>query len=360
MDDRTHADLQLSAYTYELPPERVAQNPVEPRDHARLLTVVSCTEHRHNWVYDLPMLLQPGDLLILNNTKVLPARLTGQRAGGGTAEVLLLEEKAPLVWLALVKPGRRLKPGSPIYFGDQRDKPELVASILESDPATHGRLIAFTVPSGESFFAVCDRLGKLPLPPYITDSVAPPERYQTTYAQQPGAVAAPTAGLHFTPELLQRLRNHGIDHHFITLHVGIGTFRPVEAETITDHTMHAEWLDVPAETVAAIHRTKAAGGRVIAVGTTVTRALEGAAQEDGLAPMTGKTNLFIYPGYQWRVIDGLMTNFHLPGASLMMLVSALVGRQRLLKLYEEAIQEQYRFYSFGDAMLILPEGWQGC
>ena len=354
----TSDDLKLSSYHYELPPERIAQDPVEPRDHSRLLTLTSPTEYAHNHVYDLPELLQPGDLLVLNDTKVLPARLFGQKPEGAAVEILLLEERAHLQWLALVKPGRRLKPGATIYFGEALDPPELIAEILDSDPETNGRILQFTIPSGESFYDVCDRLGKMPLPPYITDSTASPERYQTIYADRLGAVAAPTAGLHFTPELFERLEARGIDRAFITLHVGVGTFRPVEAETITDHKMHGEWLEVSETTVEKILQTKADGGRVIAVGTTVTRALEGAAQTGELQPLQGKTNLFIYPGYQWQVLDGLMTNFHLPESSLMMLVSAMIGRQRLLQLYAEAVSEQYRFYSFGDAMIVLPEGWQ--
>ncbi|MEO1297825.1 MAG: tRNA preQ1(34) S-adenosylmethionine ribosyltransferase-isomerase QueA, partial [Cyanobacteria bacterium J06636_16] len=282
MGDRTEADLQLSSYHYDLPPERIAQNPVEPRDHARLLTITSPTEHAHNHVYDLPNLLRPGDLLVLNNTKVLPARLFGRKPEGASVEILLLEERSPLCWLALVKPGRRLKPGAIIHFGETPDQPMLVAQVLESDPETHGRLLQFTIPGGESFYTVCDRLGEMPLPPYITDSSAPPERYQTIYAERLGAVAAPTAGLHFTPELFEQLETAGIDRTFITLHVGVGTFRPVESETITNHKMHAEWLDVSAATVAKIRQTKANGGRVIAVGTTVTRALEGAAQDGEL------------------------------------------------------------------------------
>jgi S-adenosylmethionine:tRNA ribosyltransferase-isomerase len=352
-------DLQLSAYHYDLPPDRIAQNPVEPRDQARLLTINSPTGHCHQRVCDLPALLRPGDLLVLNDTKVLPARLFGRKAeGGAQVEILLLEARSPQEWLALVKPGRRLKPGAVIHFGENLDQPELIAEVLASDPETNGRFLQFTIPSGESFFTVCDRLGNMPLPPYITDSSAPPDRYQTIYAEKMGAVAAPTAGLHFTPDLFDRLTAVGIDRAFITLHVGVGTFRPVESATITDHKMHAEWLDVPADTVEKIQATKARGGRVIAVGTTVTRALEGAAQAGELQPLQGKTNLFIYPGYQWQVLDGLMTNFHLPESSLMMLVSAMIGRLRLLELYEVAKAEQYRFYSFGDAMLILPEAWQ--
>ena len=358
MGDRIEADLQLSSYHYDLPPEQIAQDPIEPRDHARLLTITAPTDHAHNHVYDLPKLLRPGDLLVMNDTKVLPARLFGRKPEGATVEILLLEERSPLRWLALVKPGRRLKPGAEIYFGDNPDQPDLIARVVDSDAETHGRILQFTIPNGGSFYDVCDRLGQMPLPPYITESSAPPDRYQTIYAEKLGAVAAPTAGLHFTPTLFDRLEAAGINHTFITLHVGVGTFRPVEVETVTDHKMHAEWLDVSEATVNQIHQTKANGGRVIAVGTTVTRALEGAAQGGQLRPLQGKTDLFIYPGYQWQVLDGLMTNFHLPGASLMMLVSALIGRQRLLALYEEAIREQYRFYSFGDAMLILPEGWQ--
>jgi S-adenosylmethionine:tRNA ribosyltransferase-isomerase len=293
-------------------------------------------------------------LLVLNDTKVLPARLFGQKLEGAAVEILLLEERSPLHWLALVKPGRRLKPGATIHFGEQPQQPDLVAEVLESDPDTNGRILRFTIPNGESFYDVCDRLGKMPLPPYITESTAPADRYQTIYADKLGAVAAPTAGLHFTPDLFTRLEQRGIDHTFITLHVGVGTFRPVEAETITDHTMHAEWLDVSAATVDKIRQTKAQGGRVIAVGTTVTRALEGAVQEGELHPLQGKTNLFIYPGYRWQVLDGLLTNFHLPESSLMMLVSAMISRQRLLDLYAEAVRQNYRFYSFGDAMLILP------
>ncbi|HEY9738671.1 MAG TPA: tRNA preQ1(34) S-adenosylmethionine ribosyltransferase-isomerase QueA [Trichocoleus sp.] len=348
-------DYSLASYEYSLPAERIAQNPVTPRDHSRLLVVDTRSTHQHRIFLDLPDLLQPGDLIILNNTKVIPARLRGRKASGtGEVEVLLLEERAPNCWLALVKPGRRLKPGAVIHFGSEPHGPELIAHVVDTDPETSGRLLEFSVPSGEPLVDLIDRLGQMPLPPYITQSQAAPEQYQTIYAEQPGAVAAPTAGLHFTEDLFTRLSAQRIDHTFITLHVGVGTFRPVEAEDITAHAMHSEWIDVSAETVEKIHRTKARGGRVIAVGTTVTRALEGAAQNGSLAPFRGKTNLFIYPGYQWKVLDGLITNFHLPGSSLLMLVSALIGRDRLLDLYQEAINCDYRFYSFGDAMLILP------
>jgi S-adenosylmethionine:tRNA ribosyltransferase-isomerase len=226
---------------------------------------------------------------------------------------------------------------------------------METDEATGGRLLQFDLPEGISLVELLDVYGEVPLPPYITQSKAQSEQYQTVYAQHPGAIAAPTAGLHFTSELLQELRDRGINQAFITLHVGVGTFRPVEVENVITHKMHEEFIEVPPETVEQIRATKASGGRIIAVGTTVTRALEGAAKSGNLQPFCGKTDLFIYPGYEWQVVDGLITNFHLPRSSLLMLVSALIGRERLLNIYQQAIASQYRFYSFGDAMLILPE-----
>lgn len=356
-------DLQRSAYDYDLPADRIAQNPVIPRDSSRLLVVNSRTEHRHCSFRDLPDLLQAGDLLVLNDTRVIPARLYGRTLRGVRVEVLLLEEDEQGHWLALVKPGRRLKPGTEIELGEvglanirgEGDRFNLRAQVLARDEATGGRSLAFNLPAGYSLLQVLDQLGQVPLPPYITNSQAAPEQYQTVYAEQPGSAAAPTAGLHFTPELLSRLQNKGIQQAFVTLHVGVGTFRPVEVEDITTHAMHGEWSEVSTSVVEQIRQTKAQGGRVIAVGTTATRALEGAAQTGQLQPFCDKTNLFIYPGYQWRVVDGLITNFHLPKSSLMMLVSALIGRQRLLAMYQEAIAQNYRFYSFGDAMLILPE-----
>lgn len=352
-----NSDRLLAAYDYCLPEERIAQSPAVPRDSARLLVVKDATQHTHSIVRDLPNLLRSGDLLVLNNTRVIPARLYGRKPSGLPVEVLLLEPQAIADrWLALVKPGRRLKPGAEIVFGDSTETlPPLRATVLETDRPTGGRILQFDVPAGETLASVLDRLGHVPLPPYITDTQAEPDQYQTVYAARPGAVAAPTAGLHFTPELLQQLQERGIQQAFVTLHVGVGTFRPVEAEDITTHQMHAEWVEVPPQTVEQIRQTKANGGRVIAVGTTAVRSLEGAAQSGTLQPVCGKINLFIYPGYEWRVVDGLLTNFHLPKSSLMMLVSALIGRQRLLDLYQIAIDQQYRFYSFGDAMLILPE-----
>lgn len=231
----------------------------------------------------------------------------------------------------------------------------LTATVLETDKATGGRLLQFDVPEGVSLVELLEVYGEIPLPPYINESEAGDEQYQTVYARRPGAIAAPTAGLHFTPELLDKLRDRRINQAFVTLHVGLGTFRPVEVEDVTSHQMHEEWMEVPLATVEQIRATKAAGGRVIAVGTTVVRALEGAAKSGDLQPFCGKTDLFIYPGYELRVVEGLITNFHLPRSSLLMLVSAFIGRQRLLKIYQEAIAARYRFYSFGDAMLILPE-----
>ncbi|WP_375341433.1 tRNA preQ1(34) S-adenosylmethionine ribosyltransferase-isomerase QueA [Lyngbya sp. CCY1209] len=362
-----NSDTSLQAYHYELPPDRIAQNPVVPRDASRLLVVDSPHSHRHRLFRDVPDLLQPGDLLILNDTKVLPARLYGRKSSGAAIEILLLEERSPDCWLALVKPGKRFKLGSQLEFDSRTGDEVLRATVLEIDPDTGGRLLKFEVPEGQSFISRLDQFGQIPFPPYVTDSGALPEQYQTIYADRPGAVAAPTAGLHFTDTLFERLEQRGIDRAFVTLHVGVGTFRPVEVEDITTHQMHGEWAEVPPETAEKIARTRDRGGRVIAVGTTVVRTLEGTAtlqnSENGrIQPYCGQTNLFIYPGYRWRMVDALITNFHLPRSSLLMLVSALIGRRRLLELYQDALEQpendlgnRYRFYSFGDAMLILPE-----
>ncbi|AFY31086.1 tRNA preQ1(34) S-adenosylmethionine ribosyltransferase-isomerase QueA [Calothrix sp. PCC 7507] len=396
-------DGLLSGYEYELPSELIAQNPVVPRDSSRLLVVNSRNTGNEttplNHIFsDLPELLRSGDLLVMNNTRVMPARLYGRKSTGAEIEVLLLEERQYNCWLALVKPGKRFKRGAKIIFdvrgvgesgsagvgelgsagvgelgsagvgelgsrgeisSSSSSSPSLTATVLETDKATGGRLLQFDVPEGMSLVQLLDIYGEVPLPPYINSSEADDEQYQTVYAQHPGAIAAPTAGLHFTSELLAKLRDRGINQAFVTLHVGVGTFRPVEVENVTTHQMHEEWMEVPPTTVEQIRATKAAGGRVIAVGTTVVRALEGAAQSGELQPFCGKTDLFIYPGYQVRVVEGLITNFHLPRSSLLMLVSAFIGRQRLLNIYQKAIAAQYRFYSFGDAMLILPEAVNG-
>ena len=359
---RMNEDFLLSSYTYKLPQSLIAQFPATPRDSSRLLIVDSPNSYKQAIFRDLPNWLRSGDLLVLNDTRVIPARLYGRKSTGSKVEILLLEEKSNNCWLALVKPGKRFTEGSKIIFDPierkkELDGFELSATVVDRDAATGGRLLQFDLPEGKTLWQFMDDYGQLPLPPYITENDSPNERYQTVYAEQPGAIAAPTAGLHFTPELLNKLTQQGIERTHITLHVGVGTFRPVETEEILDHQMHQEWIEVSPETVAKINETKAKGGRVFAVGTTAIRALEGAAQtsQSGtIQPFTGKTDLFIYPGYEWQVVDGLITNFHLPGSSLLMLVSALIGRKRLLSIYQEAIALNYRFYSFGDAMLILP------
>lgn len=361
----SQSDSRLSAYQYELPAALIAQNPVTPRDSARLL-VVNRHHHQHQHFYDLSDLLRPHDLLILNNTRVIPARLFGKKQSGGVAEVLLIEPKESEAigksrsqrWLALVKPGRRLQPGSVVIFGSP-DNPSMRAYIETRDDATNGRIVRLEAQGEQAETPIeelIDQLGQVPLPPYITESESLPAQYQTVFAERKGAIAAPTAGLHFTQRLLSELSDKGIQTAEITLHVGIGTFRPVEVSDIETHKMHEERIEVPLETVEKIRQAKARGGRVIAVGTTSTRALEGATAACGeLQPFNGRTNIFIYPGYQWKVIDGLITNFHLPESSLLMMVSALIGRKRLMAIYEDAIAQKYRFYSFGDAMLILPE-----
>ncbi|MGB7440151.1 MAG: tRNA preQ1(34) S-adenosylmethionine ribosyltransferase-isomerase QueA [Coleofasciculaceae cyanobacterium] len=368
MSQNPKIDQLLSSYDYELPQELIAQNPLSQRDSSRLLVVNSPTQHTHRLFSDLPQLLQPGDLLVLNDTRVLPARLYGYKSTGAPVEILLLENRQNDCWLALVKPGRRLPPGAKICFEPHQQRvasptatggipptSSLSATVLARDEATGGRILQFHLTPGANFEELLADYGQVPLPPYINNSLATPEQYQTIYAQVSGAVAAPTAGLHFTDELLRQCRERDISQAFVTLHVGVGTFRPVEIEDVTQHNMHGEWVEVPNLTVEKIRETKASGGRVIAVGTTVVRSLEGAAGNGELLAYSDKTNLFIYPGYQWRVVDGLITNFHLPRSSLLMLVSALLGRERLLNLYQEAIAHHYRFYSFGDAMLILPE-----
>ncbi len=358
-------DFHLEAYDYELPPECIAQNPVTPRDSSRLLVVSAPTEQVHGYFGDLPQWLKPGDLLVLNNTRVIPARLYGRKSTGSAVEVLLLERCDRHLWLALVKPGRRLKPGAALEFSPHPHHgglPPLRAWISATDPTTGGRFIEFDLLPNQQLEDLLDNYGHIPFPPYVTQTQAQDDQYQTVYAQAAGSVAAPTAGLHFTAKLLKELADLGIEQAMVTLHVGVGTFRPVEVADIRAHQMHQERLEVSRETWEKVKQTQACGGRVIAVGTTSVRALEGAAnwwESQGLGEFPGyygNTDLFIYPGYRWRVVDGLITNFHLPRSSLLMLVSALVGRKRLLALYQEAIAQGYRFYSFGDAMLILPAG----
>ncbi|WP_017307282.1 tRNA preQ1(34) S-adenosylmethionine ribosyltransferase-isomerase QueA [Spirulina subsalsa] len=368
-------DQYLSSYQYELPQELIAQNPAVPRDSSRLLVVDSPKTHAHTVFKDIVDWLQPGDLLVLNNTRVIPARLYGRKSTGAPVEILLLHEVRENCWLCLVKPGKRFKIGSEICFkfspdDGRTDSPSIWARVIERDDATGGRLLEFQVPDGSSLIDLVARVGHVPLPPYITATEADADQYQTVYARELGSAAAPTAGLHFTKELLEKIAAKGVSMTNITLHIGVGTFRPVEVEEINQHKMHSEWLEINAETVKKIQETRAAGGRVIAVGTTAVRALEGAATAQGVSgavpakrylvePFRDRTDLFIYPGYEWKVVDGMITNFHLPGSSLLILVSSLLGRERLLKLYEEAIAEKYRFYSFGDAMYITPEAAVG-
>jgi S-adenosylmethionine:tRNA ribosyltransferase-isomerase len=331
-------------FDFDLPPESIAQQPA-PRGESRLLVLDAEGPERHRTVRDLPRVLKPGDLLVLNDTRVIPARLYGHRLPErGKIELLLTEKVGDRDWDALVKPGRRARPGTVIDLGDG-----LTSEVIEKEPAGRHRL-RFSEPIEPHL----DRLGHVPLPPYIhrPDEAADRERYQTVYARSPGAIAAPTAGLHFSDQLLREIRNAGIETATVTLHVGLGTFKPVTAERIEDHRMERERWEVPVETAEALRRTRARGGRVVAVGTTVVRTLESAALADPQIPAgSGATELFITPGFRFQVVDILLTNFHLPQSTLLMLVSAFAGRERVLAAYAEAIQEGYRFYSYGDAML---------
>ncbi|MEB3235353.1 MAG: tRNA preQ1(34) S-adenosylmethionine ribosyltransferase-isomerase QueA [Cyanobacteriota bacterium] len=357
-------DQRLSSYDYTLPPERIAQRPVEPRHQARLLAVdpagVGPAPHgRHLTVWDLQHELRDGDLLVVNDTRVLRARLEARRATGGAVELLVLEPQGQGRWLCLAKPAKRLKPGD-ILEVIAPGPPPLPVTVLGRDADSGGCMVQF--PPGCSDAASLEPLlvqyGAIPLPPYIHEHDASDnERYQTRYAARPGAVAAPTAGLHLSDELLEAIKAKGIAIATTTLHVGLGTFRPVETEDLSQLELHSEWVEVTPQLVAAVAACRARGGRVIAVGTTSVRSLEAVAQLHGgvLAPHAGPVNLVIQPGYRFAVVQGLLTNFHLPKSSLLLLVSALIGRQRLLDLYAEAIERQYRFFSYGDAMWIPPE-----
>ena len=342
-------ELKKSDFYFDLPQELIAQDPLEDRSSSRLLQLDKKTgEVSHHVFKEVPNFLKPGDCLVLNNTKVIPARLLGQREGtGGHVEVLLLSRKESDVWETLVKPGKKCKPGTRLTFGDGL----LTAEILETLEDGNRRIRFFYDGIWEE---VLDRLGEMPLPPYITHKLKDKNRYQTVYAKYEGSAAAPTAGLHFTKELLAQIEARGIKIVYVTLHVGLGTFRPVKEENVLDHHMHSEWYQVTAEAAQTINATKASGGRVICVGTTSCRTIESAADENGLVKAgSGDTQIFIYPGYRFKVLDGLITNFHLPESTLVMLVSALAGRERVLAAYQEAIRERYRFFSFGDAMIIL-------
>ncbi|HIR41669.1 MAG TPA: tRNA preQ1(34) S-adenosylmethionine ribosyltransferase-isomerase QueA [Candidatus Egerieicola pullicola] len=341
--------MKTHDFYYDLPKERIAQTPVEPRDHSRLLVMDRFTgemEHRH--FYDIVDYLRPGDLLVINDSRVLPARLYGVKEDTGAhMELLLLEQKENQVWECLAKPGKKAKPGTKLIFGDGLLTGEVVEVKEDGN-----RMVQFTCDG--NFYAVLDQIGQMPLPPYITEKLQDKERYQTVYSKELGSAAAPTAGLHFTPELMDKIRAMGVDFASVTLHVGLGTFRPVKAEEVTDHKMHSEHCLLPQETADKILKTKANGGRVIAVGTTSCRTLESVATFTGkIQPWEGYTDIFIYPGYEFKVLDGLITNFHLPESTLIMLVSAFAGREHILHAYEEAVKLEYRFFSFGDACLFI-------
>lgn len=340
--------MKTSDFYYDLPPELIAQTPLERRDGSRLMTLDKATGavgHAH--FYDLPRYLRPGDCLVLNDSRVLPARLIGRREpGGGACEVMLLTDKGDKTWECLVRPGRKLRQGAKVVFGDGALTGEITDVLPDGN-----RLVRFDYQG--IFLEVLDRLGKMPLPPYIKAELQDRERYQTVYSREIGSAAAPTAGLHFTKELLERVEAMGVKVCTVTLHVGLGTFRPVAEEELESHEMHAEFCTVPQETADAVNQTKAAGGRIICVGTTSCRTVESWAGEDGLLKAgSGWTSIYIYPGYRFKVLDALVTNFHLPESTLIMLVSTLAGREHVLAAYEEAVREKYRFFSFGDAMFI--------
>lgn len=341
--------MDVKDFDYDLPEELIAQDPLEDRSSSRLMVLDKKTgDIKHKIFRDVVDYLQPGDCLVLNNTKVIPARLFGVKEGTeAKIEILLLKRKENDIWETLVKPGKKCKPGVKISFGEGL----LIGEVLEV-VEDGNRLIRFHYDG--IFEEILDQLGQMPLPPYITHQLKDKNRYQTVYAKYDGSAAAPTAGLHFTPELLQQIRDMGIDIAEVTLHVGLGTFRPVKVDTIEEHHMHSEFYRIEQSEADKINRAKANGHRVIAVGTTSTRTLESAAEEDGtLREKSGWTDIFIYPGYKFKVIDALITNFHLPQSTLVMLVSALAGREHILAAYKKAVEEKYRFFSFGDAMLIL-------
>lgn len=341
-------ELLKSDFNFDLPQELIAQDPLEDRSSSRLLTLDKYTgEVSHHVFRDIVEYLHSGDCLVLNNTKVIPARLMGEREGTGAhVEVLLLKRRDADVWETLVKPGKKCRPGTRLVFGDGLLRAEVLETVEEGN-----RLIRFEYDG--IFEEVLDKLGEMPLPHYITHKLQDKNRYQTVYAKYEGSAAAPTAGLHFTKELLQQIEDKGVEIAYVTLHVGLGTFRPVKEENLLNHHMHSEYYQVTEEAAEKINRTKQNGGRVICVGTTSCRTVESASDENGVIHAgCDNTEIFIYPGYQFKILDALITNFHLPESTLVMLVSALAGREHVLAAYEEAIRERYRFFSFGDAMFI--------
>ena len=340
--------MMTKDFWYDLPEELIAQTPLERRDASRLMVMNRETgEISHRHFYDIVEYLRPGDCLVMNDSRVLPARLLGHRPSGGAVEVLLLRDLGDKCWECLCKPGRKMQVGSEVIFGNG----ELTAVVREVREDGN-RVVEFCYQG--IFLEVLERLGKMPLPPYIKEELADQERYQTVYSREVGSAAAPTAGLHFTQELLEKIRNMGVNTAFVTLHVGLGTFRPVKAEQITDHHMHSELCMMNEETADVLNRTKETGGRIICVGTTSCRTLESLVMENGRFTVGSKwTDIFIYPGYRFKAMDGLITNFHLPESTLVMLVSAFAGREHVLNAYAQAVKERYRFFSFGDAMCII-------
>ena len=341
--------MKTSDFFYDLPEELIAQDPLEERTASRLLVLNRETGAiEHKIFSDVIDYLNEGDCLVINNTRVIPARLIGEKEGtGGKVEVLLLKRRANDVWETLVKPGKKLRPGARVTFGDGRLKAEILEIAEEGN-----RLVRFYYEG--IFEEILDSLGEMPLPPYITHKLEDKEMYQTVYAKFDGSAAAPTAGLHFTKELLSKIEEKGIKIASITLHVGLGTFRPVKVDDVNNHHMHTEWYEVNAEAADIINETKRNGGRVICVGTTSCRTIESVADENGyMKAKTGETDIFIYPGYKFKVMDGLITNFHLPESTLVMLVSAFAGKENVLAAYETAVKERYRFFSFGDAMILI-------
>lgn len=338
-----------SEFYYDLPEELIAQTPIEPRDHSRLLKIDrNSGEIEHSHFYNLCNYLKKGDLLVMNDSRVLPARLFGVKEGtGAVVEFLLLEQKGDKLWEILVRPGKKAKPGAKFTFGDGLLRAEIIETVEGGN-----RIAQFECE--ENFFAALESVGQMPLPPYIKEKLKDKERYQTVYSRELGSAAAPTAGLHFTKEMLRNLENIGVKLAYVTLHVGLGTFRPVKEDNVLDHKMHSEHYHLPKETAELIKKTKTEGGRVIAVGTTSCRTLESVGTFfNSMDEREGYTDIFIYPGYEFKVIDGLITNFHLPESTLIMLVSAFLGYENTMNAYQKAVEERYRFFSFGDAMLIL-------
>lgn len=339
--------MKKSDFFFDLPEDLIAQTALEKRDASKLLCLNKKSgDISHKHFFDILDMIKPGDCLVLNDSRVLPARLFGSRETGGAVEVLLLKDLGNDRWEALTRPGRKTKKGSEVFFGDGSLKAKVVDELDDGK-----RVVEFTY--GGIFLEILEKLGQMPLPPYIHEKLSDPERYQTVYSKTPGSAAAPTAGLHFTNDLLNKIEEKGADIAYVTLHVGLGTFRPVKADDIKDHIMHSEYFEIPDESVDKIMKAKSRGGRIVAVGTTSCRTLESAFSEDGtIKRKSGNTDIFIYPGYDFKAVDALITNFHLPESTLIMLVSALAGRENILNAYNVAVKEKYRFFSFGDAMFI--------